>query len=129
MATPSARSARLPLVAAVLVGLAVLVSGCSPAATTERPVSPATRAPAVAAPPANGRFDYQIGDGYRPAAGVRIVTRDRGERSPAGRYGICYVNAFQTQPEDAAFWRRHPTLVLRRHGAPVRDPDWPGESI
>ena len=58
----------------------------------------------VTAPPANGRFDYQIGGAYAPAAGVAIVGRDRSEPPVAGIYSICYVNAFQTQPEDKTFW-------------------------
>jgi Glycoside-hydrolase family GH114 len=92
-------------------------------------LTPAQAAVHVTLPPVNGRFDYQIGGSYAPAAGVRIVDRDR-QSSPAnGIYSICYVNAFQTQPEEASWWRRlHPSLLLRDSaGHPVEDPDWPGE--
>jgi hypothetical protein len=62
---------------------------------------------------------------------VRIVTRDVTERPAAGTYGICYVNAFQTQPQDASWWLRHrPALLLRTSaGAVVHDPGWPGEML
>ena len=33
-------------------------------------------AAAVAPPPANARFDYQIGEPYKPPRGVRVVSRD-----------------------------------------------------
>ncbi len=47
------------------------------------------------------------------------------------RYNICYVNGFQTQAEEAAWWRaNHPDLLLRDgDGNYVEDPDWPGELI
>lgn len=89
------------------------------------------RAPVVHPPPTDGRFDYQIGGAYRPASGVSIVERDRHGIPVAGVYSICYVNAFQTQPEEAAWWkRRHPDLLLTRaHGGFVEDPGWPGELL
>lgn len=31
-------------------------------------------------------------------------------------YNVCYVNGFQTQPDEARFWRRHRPLILRHHG-------------
>jgi hypothetical protein len=75
-------------------------------------------------------FDYQIGGAYRPAAGAGIVDRDRGDEAAAGAYGICYVNAFQTQPDEDGWWRaHHPELLLRRGGGTVEDPDWPGELL
>lgn len=71
-----------------------------------------------------GRFDYQIGGASPPAAGVTVVVRDRRD-PPAGAYPVCYVNAYQTQPAETAWWRRtHPDLVL-----PVEDPEWPGELL
>ena len=80
-------------------------------------------------PPVNAAADYQLGGAYRPAAGVRVVTRDRTDR-PAGGYDICYVNAFQTQPGELGWWRRyHPQLLLRSHGRLVRDPGWPDEVL
>jgi endo-alpha-1,4-polygalactosaminidase (GH114 family) len=77
-------------------------------------------AAAFAPPPANARFDYQIGEAYRPPAGVRVVSRDWSSRPPRRGYAVCYVNAFQSQPEVS--WP--PELVLRRE-----DPGWPGEFL
>lgn len=92
--------------------------------------SPAAAHAAVAPPPVNGRFDYQIGGAYTPLASVAIVDRDRHDRPVRGRYNICYVNAFQSQADEAAFWRdQHPDLLLTRNGKPVEDPGWPGEYV
>ncbi len=46
-------------------------------------------------------------------------------------YTICYVNAFQTQPDEAAFWTSgHSSLLMKRaNGTNLTDPDWPGEFI
>jgi len=76
-------------------------------------------AAAVLVPPVNAGFDYQIGGAYPLPAGVSVVSRDWRDR-PAGDYAVCYVNAFQSQPEEP--WPR--SLVLRR----FEDPGWPGES-
>jgi hypothetical protein len=75
-------------------------------------------AAAVALPPVGAGFDYQIGGAYPLPAGVPVVSRDWRD-APAGEYAVCYVNAFQSQPEEP--WPR--SLVLRR----FEDPDWPGE--
>jgi hypothetical protein len=84
----------------------------------------------VTPPPANGAFDYQLGGPYPPPAGTQIVARDRTESPVKGAYSICYVNAFQTQPEQLKWWRkRHRSLLLRRGGREVGDPDWPGEVL
>jgi hypothetical protein len=82
-------------------------------------------------PPANGRFDYQIGGDYKPLRSVEIVDRDRTARPAAGVYNICYVNAFQTQAGQDAWWKRHhPRLLLRNSaGHPITDPGWPGEIL
>ena len=81
--------------------------------------------------PAGGRFDYQLGGAYPPAAAVTIVARDRGAAPAEGLYSICYVNAFQTQPEEAAWWRKnHPDLLLRTEGGgEVEDKNWQGEYL
>lgn len=106
-----------------LVAVALLLGGCASA-------PPAEAKPRVTPPPAAGRFDYQIGGAYRPDAGVRIVDRDRGDRPATGKYNVCYVNAFQTQPGENRFWTRsHRTLLLRVGGRYVHDPNWPGEYI
>lgn len=64
--------------------------------------------------------DYQLGGARSVPASVGIVVRDRHDR-PTGRYDVCYVNGFQTQPDELAFWRKRPGLVLRRDGRPVVD--------
>lgn len=56
--------------------------------------------------------------------------RDRTAAAAAGRYAVCYVNAFQTQPGEADWWRaEHGDLLLRRDGRPVEDAGWPGELL
>lgn len=79
---------------------------------------------AVTLPPTGTDWDYQLG-GARPVpAHVGIVERDRHAAPVAGRYNVCYVNGFQTQVEERRFWRRHWSLVLKRHGRPVVDSAW-----
>jgi hypothetical protein len=62
---------------------------------------------------------------------VGVVTRDRTDPPAPGAYGICYLNAFQTQPGTLRWWRRHhPRLLLRDDaGGLVADRDWPGEYL
>jgi len=76
--------------------------------------------------PVDARVDYQLGGAYPPPTGVTVVSRDRGAPPAAGLFNICYVNGFQIQPDEEAFWTsQHPELVLRDSGgAPVIDPDW-----
>ncbi|SHF99906.1 Glycoside-hydrolase family GH114 [Jatrophihabitans endophyticus] len=110
--------------AARVVALTMLLAACTSGGGV------AAAAPKVAQPPKAGVFDYQIGGAYRPAAAVRIVDRDRSAKPAAKRYNICYVNAFQTQPEEKRFWTsKHRSLLLRVHGRYVTDPDWPGEYV
>jgi glycosyl hydrolase family 114 len=86
--------------------------------------SSAGAAHAIALPPTGTDWDYQLG-GSRPVPGhVGIVERDRRAAPAAGKYGICYVNGFQTQADEKAFWHRHWSLVLKRHGKPVVDSVW-----
>ncbi len=67
--------------------------------TGEPPVPPG---PDIRLPPFGGDFDYQIGQTHTPAANVDMVSRDWFADWPEpGLYNICYVNAFQTQPDDA----------------------------
>lgn len=87
-------------------------------------VAPAGAA-SVRLPPANVPFDYQIGGAFLPADDVTIVDRDRTDRPAEGRYNVCYVNAFQTQPGEVRGWKRlHPDLLLRRRGRLVVDGAW-----
>jgi hypothetical protein len=113
-------SSRLRAVAgAVAIGLVPLLQGSLASAAT------------VSLPPANGQFDYQIGGAYTPLASVATVDRDRGDSPVSGRYNICYVNTFQTQPAESAWWKaNHPDLLLKKaNGAYVGDPGWPGEIL
>ncbi|HEY6796311.1 MAG TPA: endo alpha-1,4 polygalactosaminidase [Kineosporiaceae bacterium] len=104
----------------------------APRRTTSPPRTgvPALTGPqhAVQPPPANGRFDYQIGGAYPPAATVDIVDRDHSDPPAPGRYGICYINAFQTQPGAQTSWPA-PAVLRTASGELVEDPDWPGEYV
>jgi hypothetical protein len=84
-------------------------------------------APAGAEPtlPSDTDVDYQLGGAWDGVpAEVGIVVRDRRDEPLAGRHNVCYVNGFQTQPDERRFWRRHWRLVLKRDGRPVRDAAW-----
>ena len=90
-------------------------------------------AAALAPLPANVPWDYQIGGDYPPPAGTGVVVRDWFAGTPEpGAYDVCYVNAFQTQddeagvarPDERSAWPR--SLVLRRLGS---DPNWGGEYL
>jgi hypothetical protein len=85
----------------------------------------------VPSPPVGGVADYQLGGAYPPAANVQIVTRDRTDKPAKGIYSICYVNAFQTQPDELSWWQRHhPALLLRdAKKRLVHDPGWPDEVL
>lgn len=84
-------------------------------------------APALAAydlPPTGTDFDYQLGGDAAPPDNVGMVVRDRTSDPVDGVYGVCYVNGFQTQPDQKRFWHRHWSLVLKRDGKPVVDTAW-----
>jgi hypothetical protein len=82
--------------------------------------------PQLVLPTADAAFDYQLGGAYTPPSGVEIVSRDRRDLPAPGIYSICYVNGFQTQPDEEDFWlNEHPDLLLRNgSGDPVVDEDW-----
>ncbi|MDT4919502.1 MAG: hypothetical protein QOI15_404 [Pseudonocardiales bacterium] len=111
-----------PLLVVTAVLLAGVVAGVLPAPSGAAQLRHRT----TAAFPADARFDYQIGGAYRPAAGVEIVDRDRHAAPAAGRYNICYVNAFQAQPGQLGWWRReHRRLLLHDSaGHEVVDRGW-----
>lgn len=113
------RRIAMALLGAALTG-ALLVS------VAMRPTSSAQ--PGTVLPPANGRLDYQIGGHYPPKASVRIVDRDRAAPAVPGRYNICYVNAFQTQPGESGSWPDSAILTDDR-GRPIADDGWPGEYL
>ncbi len=84
----------------------------------------------VRLPPEGGRVDYQLGGPYPPSDEVEVVIRDVTAEPAPDRYGICYVNAFQTQPGTLEGWQReHEDLLLRDDGELVTDPDWPDEAL
>ncbi|WP_411113042.1 endo alpha-1,4 polygalactosaminidase [Streptomyces sp. 029-5] len=122
-----------PLLASALA-LALALSGCaaSDSADGSGAAPPQTGASttghAVRPPRANDPFDYQLGGAYDPPDGVRTVIRDRtaAPDPDPGIYNICYINAYQTQPDAVAWWRKnHPDLLLRdADGGTVIDEDW-----
>lgn len=74
--------------------------------------------------PVGTNVDYQLG-GVRPVpSSVGIVVRDRKAPPIPRRYDVCYVNGFQTQSDERAFWNHRPALILRWHGKRVVDSSW-----
>ncbi len=87
-------------------------------------ISPASAQPVVL-PPVKGQFDYQLGGAYNPAKSVAIVVRDRLKPAVTGKYNICYVNTYQTQPDEGKWWAsKHPDLLVRKDGKFVVDKQW-----
>jgi hypothetical protein len=87
--------------------------------------APDAAAAAITPPPANAKFDYQIGGAYTPPSGVKVVSRDREAAPATGLYNICYVNAFQTQPGEVDWWKaNHDNLLLKKSGQYVVDGEW-----
>jgi hypothetical protein len=123
-AAPAVQSA--PTSQADHVGAGTNAQGRAPAVGSRLAIRSSAAHPPRRLPPANGRFDYQIGGAYRPSTSVRIVDRDRLDRPARGRYNVCYVNAFQTQPADIRWWKaKHGDLLLRKaNGRYVVDGEW-----
>jgi glycosyl hydrolase family 114 len=99
------------------------------ATTTTAPTATATKTSAAGnyeLPPANAIWDYQIGGPYTPIAAVGIVDRDHTANAEDGKYNVCYVNGYQTQPGESKSW---PTAALLKdkNGKLVEDKEWPGE--
>ncbi|MFD5856620.1 endo alpha-1,4 polygalactosaminidase [Streptomyces chartreusis] len=126
---------RAPAVAALCGALALAVGGCTASdgedgAAPDRATAPSTTGPGgdakVDLPEPGIGFDYQIGGAYPPPGGVEAVSRDRTAKPAPDVYNICYVNAFQAQPDAEDWWEEHaPGLVLRDDdGTPVVDRDW-----
>jgi hypothetical protein len=110
--------------AAVLGVIAFLLTACSGAAPDG-----SRDAGAVAPPPVGAGFDYQLGGPYAPPDGVEVVVRDHTAKPARGLYNICYVNAFQAQPDAERDWDAD--LLLRDDdgdGEVVMDKDW-GEAL
>ncbi|ADG72997.1 conserved hypothetical protein [Cellulomonas flavigena DSM 20109] len=98
------------------------------AGPTPAPVDTPT-ARAVTLPEPGARFEYQIGGPDAPADDTVVVVRDS-TAAPTGRYDVCYVNGFQTQPSETdRLLRTEPELVLHHAGEPVRDDGWPDEVL
>ncbi|MES4902263.1 MULTISPECIES: endo alpha-1,4 polygalactosaminidase [unclassified Streptomyces] len=145
MSLRSSLSPRRPLTGAVLVSLIGIVAlftviGIAHAGPEDTPrTKKTTKAPRATAstdadraappdgvtlPPTDGaNFDYQISEPYAPPSGVEIVSRDREAPPAPGLYNICYVNAFQAQPDAEGDWDSD--LLLRdANGDVVIDEDW-----
>jgi len=101
------RLALAPLLVALLA-----LSLVSPAAAAVRPL------------PVGSDVDYQLGGDRAVPTRVGVVVRDRTSYPVAGRYNVCYVNGFQTQADEAGFWKKRMGLVLKRNGRPVVDSAW-----
>ena len=90
------------LAVATLLAASMLLAGCStPPETADDPPETAVHDGAF---PTDLVFDYQLGGGYEPAAGVGGVVRDSTESPDPHRFSICYVNGFQSQPADRDAW-------------------------
>jgi hypothetical protein len=83
-------------------------------------------APDPVLPTANAKWDYQIGKPYEPRDGVTVVSRDRTVAPLTDNYTMCYVNAFQTQPDAVKWWKNnHDELLLKKeNGSYVVDGYW-----
>lgn len=77
----------------------------------------------IAAPPLDGKFDYQMGQTYPPAGSVEIVVRAHTQARVEGSYNICELSGFRVHEQDRDLWlRQHPELILRDVlGIPVVD--------
>ncbi|MFJ4626805.1 endo alpha-1,4 polygalactosaminidase [Streptomyces sp. NPDC088847] len=117
------RRVTMPL-SAVLTATALAAVGCSGSATDASPKIPETK---VSAPPVHAGVDYQLGGAYTPPKGASVVSRDHTASPAPGLYNICYVNAFQAQPDAEGDWDAD--LLLRdQSGKVVMDKDW-GEAM
>lgn len=106
---------------------AASLSACASNPPRSSPTDSTTSAHVVELPPVGGLPDYQLGGAYEPAEGVSIVARDRSVEPPPGRYSICYVNGFQTQPDELGLWDSD--LLLSRGSERLVDPEWPDEVL
>jgi hypothetical protein len=112
---PGQRRSRGAGYVAALVVLVLLAVIPATASAAPPPVDPL---------PTGTDVDYQLGGARSVPDHVGIVVRDREERPAEGRYGVCYVNGFQTQAHERGFWQRHLRLVLKQDGEPVEDEAW-----
>jgi hypothetical protein len=108
-------------------------TGSTSSPTSTRPASESDEALAAGIPPfpASPIADYQVGGSYAPAPGVNLVVRTAKAFPERGLYNVCAVNTFQTQRADVDFWlsNNRDLLLWDTSGAPLADPDAPGEYI
>lgn len=89
------------------------------------PADPPSAETGVRLPAGDAPFDYQLGEPYPPPEGTEVVVRDREAAPTAGLYDVCYVNAYQAQPHELAWWEaNHPDLLLRDGDGYVVDGAW-----
>ncbi|WP_280887720.1 endo alpha-1,4 polygalactosaminidase [Streptomyces sp. LBL] len=89
--------------------------------------TPSAAAATVTPPPKHVGWDYQIGGGYTPPTGVKVVSRSHEDVPAPGMYNVCYINALQAQENAEGDWDSD--LLLRDSGGEVvYDEDW-GEAI
>ncbi|MEU6840288.1 endo alpha-1,4 polygalactosaminidase [Streptomyces sp. NPDC046716] len=120
---PSSRRSARPSAVGLVLASVLLLTACS---STSSPSGSGTDTPEVVRPTPHVGFDYQIGGPYKPPSGVRAVSRDRSAEPAKGMYNVCYVNAFQAQPDALRRWERDdPDLLLRDdEDDVVIDEDW-----
>lgn len=120
---------RSAIICVVATLLTVTTSGCSEA--KEPLVDAGTEK--WSSIPRSGAFDYQLGTPYKfnsDSTNELVVARDSSSAPLPQSYSICYVNGFQTQPEEIDGDSPLSEALLRDDdGNPVVDPDWPGEYI
>ena len=105
------------LVVAVLL-LTALTAPTAPAAV-------AYADPGRAPLPTGTDVDYQLGGAADVPEQVGIVVRDRTAQPAVGRYNVCYVNGFQTQPDAKRSWLQRRDLLLQDgRGRLVEDEAW-----
>lgn len=124
------------LTPACTVALALAVVGaCAPGPAASSTATPEP-SPEITLPPTTGVLDYQLGGAYDEvdagsgATAVDVVVRDATADPLQGAYSVCYVNGFQTQPDQADLWADREDLLLHdADGEFVVDPDWPDEHV
>ncbi len=124
-ATPSSTGAPDPsLTGPAAQGAAGTQTYSTGTADTQRPSTDATT---ITLPPVNSHPDYQLAGAYTPDPAVDVVGRDRNDPPADGVYSICYINGFQTQPDERQTWPED--LLLHIDGVPFADPEWPDEVL
>ena len=99
----------------VVAGVGAILAGSLPTAVAAIPV--VGKAPAIVVPQGNAKCDYQIGRAYDLPKGVKVVSRDREAKPARHAYNVCYVNAYQTQPQEIQWWKQHHNnLLLKKPG-------------